>query len=320
MALSLNKLNIMNSSSQDIDGKWKVNLRPTVQGLLYAFVLLFMLWASVNYKNNLAYVFLFMLASLGITSILHAWRNLSYVEIKPATVEPTFAGEPVELQLRLQNDGSVRCENIQIYPGSLGLEPRQRIVEALPSGGSLLHSITLADTTRGLHQIKGVSLTSTFPLGIVKVARTYSVIIEYMVFPKPEGDLPWPALSTAEHSDEGGKLLGGDDYAGHHEWHEGESQRRIDWKAYARGKGLLVKEYTGGGTGRACFDFHSLPDIPLEVKLSQLSRWIVDANYEGLSYALRMPKEQIGPDIGKDHFYRCLRSLALYHSSKGETL
>jgi uncharacterized protein (DUF58 family) len=90
--------------------------------------------------------------------------------------------------------------------------------------------------------------------------------------------------------------------------------RHINWKAYAREAGLLVKQF---GTTRApelWISWHSTTERDTESRLSQLCRWLLDADAAGLAYGLQMPGLRIEPARGEAHRRHCLEILALHGS------
>jgi len=68
----------------------------------------------------------------------------------------------------------------------------------------------------------------------------------------------------------------------------------------------------GASAEAAVFDFDALDDLELEARLSQLCRWLLDAEARGGRYALRLPTLRIDADRGPAHLARCLRALALH--------
>ena len=59
-----------------------------------------------------------------------------------------------------------------------------------------------------------------------------------------EGELPLSLGPTDERSGGASVLgLGVDDYQGLKPWQPGDSKRRLHWKAFSRGQGLLVKDF-----------------------------------------------------------------------------
>ena len=66
---------------------------PSRQGLLFAVVLLVMLIGSINYSNNMGFMFTFLLGSLALVSILHSYRNLKGITLRAGrNPPPIFSG------------------------------------------------------------------------------------------------------------------------------------------------------------------------------------------------------------------------------------
>jgi uncharacterized protein (DUF58 family) len=105
---------------------------------------------------------------------------------------------------------------------------------------------------------------------------------------------------------------GADEWLSLRPFRDGDSPRQVDWKAYAREAPLLVKEYTQGASELRMFDLALLGDPDLEVRLSQLARWIVDAEAHGERYGLLLPGVQLSLDRGPEHRHRCLAALARF--------
>ena len=102
------------------------------------------------------------------------------------------------------------------------------------------------------------------------------------------------------------------DFAGLRNFRPGDSPRRVAWKAYARAGEVVVKQYAGTDVATHWFDWDSLAGLDVEQRLSQLCRWIVDAQGRGHAYGLRLPAERIEPNLGTRHRHRCLSALAFF--------
>jgi uncharacterized protein (DUF58 family) len=107
----------------------------------------------------------------------------------------------------------------------------------------------------------------------------------------------------------------GDDFAGVRPYILGESQRHIDWKAVARGQGLMTKQFSPEASGSLYLDLASAALAGLEDRLSQLALWVLEAERARRPYGLRLPSVEIAPSLGDLHFHRCLRTLALFSES-----
>jgi len=133
-----------------------------------------------------------------------------------------------------------------------------------------------------------------------------------MIYPRPHGSLPMPAHSGYKS---GARPRGGtdaDEWVGLRPFRDGDSPRQVDWKAYAREAPLLVKEYSPAGSELQLFDFAQLPDPDTEARLSQLARWVVDAEAHGERYGVMLPGVLLRPDRGPEHRHRCLAALAVF--------
>ena len=90
----------------------------------------------------------------------------------------------------------------------------------------------------------------------------------------------------------------------------GDSLSRVAWKRYGRGE-LLLKQFAGEGAPQLLLDFAAIPG-GTEQRLSQLAQWIVEAEAQGLSYALRLQQQYFDFGHGREQREACLRALALF--------
>ena len=73
-----------------------------------------------------------------------------------------------------------------------------------------------------------------------------------------------------------------------------------------------MKQFAGEGAPRLLLDVAAAKG-GTEQRFSQLAKWVMDADRQGLLYALRLP-----PDVffdfghGREHREACLRALALF--------
>lgn len=119
--------------------------------------------------------------------------------------------------------------------------------------------------------------------------------------------MPVPAVKSSDHGDMG---TGTDDFVGLRDYRPGDSLRRLDWKAFARERGLVVKQFGGDRAAQVSIDWDQLPVLEPELRLSLLCRQVLDAAEQGLSYGLRLPGVTLAAGHGEIHKHRCLESLA----------
>ncbi len=90
--------------------------------------------------------------------------------------------------------------------------------------------------------------------------------------------------------------------------------RAVDWKAYARERGLLTKRFSGRGTKKILIDWQQTNHLDnVEQRLSQLCLWVVEAEKQGMQYVLTLSANDNSQfDNGEIHKHRCLTTLAEY--------
>ena len=66
---------------------------PTRYGWLFVVVLLGMLMGSINYNNNLGFIFTFLLGSMMLISLVHSYRNIQGIKLDDIQARPVFASQ-----------------------------------------------------------------------------------------------------------------------------------------------------------------------------------------------------------------------------------
>ena len=75
---------------------------PGRQGVLFIFVLGLMWLLGTNYENNLILAAAFLLMSMMIVSVVHAFRNLAGLRFTAIGSQPVFAGDYVRFDVLLE--------------------------------------------------------------------------------------------------------------------------------------------------------------------------------------------------------------------------
>ena len=276
-----------------------------------------MLVGAMNYGNNMAYILCFLIFSLLVVAWLQTRNNIRGLEILSVQAKPAFAGSELEFVLQVRNNSSQK--RMAIYLAASGEESDLQIFgpfSLVPHSETELEILVPA-RKRGMFALDGVSFLTGFPFGFFRVWRTQRLNLPYLVYPQPAGSLSWPQAEAADDGidyADGHLSKGGDDFSGLRPYREGESQRHIDWKAVARGRPKAVKEFTGGGRIDLWFSWEVAGGVNLEGRISQLTRWVLEADQMNVEYGLRIPGTTIDPTSGSKHTRQCLRALALYGS------
>lgn len=286
-----------------------VYVLPSRPGMLYALVLLTMLVASINYALSLGYMLTFLLGAVGIVGLLHAFRNLSRLVLRPGRSEPVFAGQPAEFSLQLINPGRLERSAIRLVAPGMA---RHEVADLGP-GSEQLVRIALPTERRGWMTVPRMTIWTTYPLGLWRAWSWWQPAMKTLVYPTPETPsvpLPEQAIASADGSGTSGSE---DDIAAVRPYQPGDSPRRIAWKAMARTASdtLLTKQFDGGERGELLLDWYQLPpQLDAEAKISRLTRWVLDAEAAGARWAMTLPGQRIELDGGADHRARCLEALA----------
>lgn len=288
-------------------GQRQVYILPTRYGVLFAGMLLAMLAGSLNYGSNLGFLYTFLLAGIGLSTILETWRNLLGLQVHGGRAEPVFAGQEAWFSIELEN--ARRSQRPGIELGRQGQTPE--LVD-LPPLGRVQVRLRVSTQRRGVLALGRLTLATRYPLGLLRAWGYVEIPLDCLVYPRPiaGGTLP-PA--PGEGLDEQGDLgRGSDDFAGLRPYNPGDPPKHVYWKAAARGGELLTKQFGGNRGETLWLDWTEIPFGDDETRLSVLCRWVLLASEAGLSYGLRLPGAEITPDNSEQQRDRCLATLARF--------
>lgn len=280
---------------------------PTRYGVFFAFVLYSMLMGSINYSNSMGFLLTFLLAGLGLVGLLYTYRNLIRLKLTAGPVRSVFAGEPAEFPLYLETTGGRPSFRIGFDD-----DRPDPLLADVPVEGTKKIVIQRISRQRGYLSLDKIKVWSEFPLGLFRTWSWLAVESRILVYPKPGGTRQYPPASHLSSGTQNALLSGNDDFAGIRRYQPGDSPRHLAWKAMARGQDLLTKQFTDPAGNEIWLDWEVLTGMETEQKLSQLCRWILDLDYQGHSFGLRMPGTLIPPGQGEAHKAVCLEKLALY--------
>jgi len=285
----------------------KIHVRPTRFGHTFLFILAAMLVGSLNSNNNLGFLLTFLLGSMAAVSIWHTRRNLAGIKLTYIRAKPVFAGETAHFEVSLQKtDPAARAIDVRLtaeHPSSIDR------VDASPA------SVTVGIPTgrRGLLTPEPVELSTCYPFGLFKARVNLSHSAGCLVYPRPiDGSLKTVPGEPVTGTGSGQSGTGVDDFAGLKPYQPGDSLGQISWKAFSRGQGLLIKQFTGEAGRMLTIDWHAVKEPNLERKLSRMCGMVLNAHQAGLQFGLRLPKVAVTPARGENHLRACLAHLALF--------
>jgi uncharacterized protein (DUF58 family) len=294
-------------------GQRRVYILPTSAGLMFAVTLVLLLIGSINYNLSLGYILTFLLASIGVVSLLHTWRNLARVALRPAKARPVFAGDFARFHIVVENPGAHQRLSLAIRlagqsPVYFDVAPRD--AHDAEAG--------MPTARRGLLRPGRFRIFTAYPVGLFYAWANVELELHCLVYARPEpGYVPLPPAQAA--SGQGGASGAGDeDFAGLRNYHPGDSPRRIAWKAFARSDVFLTKQFSGNAASELWLNLADIPEaLGLEARLSRLTRWVIEAETAGQRFGLRLPGVEFEPEFGASHRDRCLQAIALFKPARG---
>ncbi|THF64215.1 DUF58 domain-containing protein [Pseudothauera rhizosphaerae] len=285
----------------------RIYVLPSAAGLAFAAALLVMLLASINYELSLGFALTFLLGGVGLASMVHAFRNLLHLEIRPLRSEPVFCGEPARFALLLENGREAA------RPALCLATAESAAMADVPAGDSTEAVVERPTTRRGWLPLGRVTVETRYPLGLVRAWSTVHPDLRCLVYPAPETDPPPLPLDGGTRDGNLRRAAGEDDFAGLRQHQRADSPRHIAWKAFARGGPLLVKQFSGSAGGEVALDWHALPPaLDEEARLARLAAWLLAAHGAGREFSLRMDDASLPRGGGARHLHEALKLLALH--------
>ncbi|WP_366043960.1 DUF58 domain-containing protein [Methylomonas sp.] len=273
--------------------------------MVFVVLVALVLLIAFVYNNNLAYMLGFLLASIFFVTILHSFNALSGLVVRAGANSPVFVGEKAAFNFVIHNPTNrqrlaldIRLQNIR----EISLKPHETQTVSLPMDAK----------KRGWLACNTLILSSGYPLGLFRAWSPLRFDSRVLIYPCPAKlDLAFPETAAGQ-GQQGQSKRGGDEFYGLKSYQSGDPIRQIHWKAYAKGRGLHSKQYAGTASTEFWLDYDETPGSDIEARLSQLCRWIIDAERAGFRYGLALPSVKLAPDNGSSHWQACLRELALF--------
>ncbi|GAB2189417.1 DUF58 domain-containing protein [Sessilibacter sp. MAH1] len=286
----------------------KLFILPTVAGWGYLLSTGLVWLAGTNYENNLALAFSYFLLAIFHVCILHTFKNLHQSEIRFLSATPVFCGESSEVNF-LFNPGRVDRYSVQFsWPkGSV-------VVEDFIKDTEKRITVYIPTEYRGWFKPPRLVIESRHPLGLWRCWSLVDLNVNILTYPKPLASGPMPQAITNKNEGKLHSIHGGEDFNSLREFRQGDSLKHVAWKQYARGQGMLTKNYSAFVDSRLWLDWDLLVGLDRENRLSRLTYLAVDAEKNNADYGLRLPGVELSPDRGQQHLNTVLKHLALFEA------
>jgi uncharacterized protein (DUF58 family) len=285
-----------------------IYILPTGAGLVFGGILILMLVGSLNYQNNLGLLFTFLATAIVLVSMHHAWFNLLGLGVTAWAGPPVFAGDPATFEMLISAETGRPRWDLRLSTAGHVAAPAD-----MESGAIASARLLLPTQRRGIRHLGRLTLETRYPLGLFRSWCYLETAAEVLVYPRPADQAPVP-MSTAAGREgvRGDRDPGADDFAGLRGYRLGDSPRQLDWKAYGRGRGLLVKQFGRDRSDRLWLDLEHLPPADIETRLSWLCRQLLDVTQSDQDFGLRLPGRELGLGRGEAQMHLCLGALARF--------
>lgn len=300
-----------------MDRKGRIYILPTGFGLLFIGGALLMILVGATYQNNLVNLLAFFMLSLIFIAMVQTHNNLKDITVETLEAENGYKDGQHVVTAVLTNTARDPRFNLEFsLRRKLAASIYENTQPLLPKGLVKLKASYPA-VMRGQYVLNDVKVHTVYPLGLFRAWIWLPNQTTYYVYPKPEGQLPFPRGTVGSESAEVQMAAkGGEDFAGHRRYENGDSLGHIDWKARARGRPLLIKEFNEGAPAPITLDWYQLDaNLDTEQKLSQLAQWVDEAVRRRAVFGLKIPERTIAPSQGLQHAQTCLEALAVHERS-----
>jgi len=295
---------------------------PSRPGLFFCATLLVLLLASINEQLSLGYLLTFLLGGAGLASMHSTHNNLQGLSLDLKPPAPVFAGDDVQLDLRLHNDGAARYGVGLQVKESMACGDLDRVAWTdVPAGGHAPLQLRFASVQRGLHELPELQVLSRFPLGLFRAWSVWRPAAQVWVYPRPEvAPPPFPVHAGAGEGQAQPSRLrqAGLELDGVRAYQRGDSMRQVLWKKAAlsldsvvQGAPLWVRDSQAQAAQELWLDWQDTAgQTDPERRLSRLCAWLLAAEAQQRPYGLRLDGQEWPPELGPGHQELCLQALA----------
>jgi uncharacterized protein (DUF58 family) len=299
----------------------RIYILPTRYGFIYIGGALTIILIGSAYHNNLVHMLAFFMLSLASVCAIQTFTNVKDTRVEAVETEGGFAGEEFIVQAIVANDAKQPRMNLEMRLRGLKAKTIYNGVHRIPPGGRFRIKSSYPAERRGRHGLKQIQISSVFPLGLFRAWTWCLVEAQYFIYPKLLGSAMVPMLG--ESGDQAGRMPApqqAEDFSGHRRYQTGDSYHHVDWKAFARGRSKMTKEFFDGQTGSIELSWNYLEGLEAEARLSQLSQWVEESRKRGLRFSLRLPAKKLPPGKGLPHAILCWEALAAYEPNKSRSV
>lgn len=314
-------------------------LELTTGGVIFSGIFVIVAFAAWNTGNNLLFLVFSLLASTLFVAWMAARASLRDLVVSARFPDHIFAGEPAPVIVTLRNTKRLLPSFSILVEARGPTEPepgarkrrraRLRFVKRtlayfmyVPHRAAAEQRVEQLFEKRGHVLITGFELSTRFPFGFFRRRRRLRARdVDIIVYPKPQPAsdelhlLPMNAGRLASF-----RRGAGHDLLSLRDYQPQDDLRHIDWKATARARQLIVREFTAEDERRVtiALDTRPMSGMDEQTFMERFERGVTVA----ASLVAHFIEERaevrlmLGAEAGRygsqtEHLYECLKRLAL---------
>lgn len=277
------------------------------EGAMFILLLFITFIAGTNYANNLVLGFCFLLGSLFIISIHYTFAHLAGLQIKLIDVSNATVGENVQVRIQVSSQSKQPHRQVRFsFDNNVSElnEPLQdKKIADLPLYTVLVHQIQeptiitiyLPTDKRGKFELPKLTITTVYPLGVLRAWAYVFFDGHGWVYPKPlayDSKASQFADSQKQETASMQTKSGQEDFEQLDSYVVGESLARISWSHLARGQGLLSKRFVDTVGQEQVLDYYQMPASTHEDRLSQLRFGVDKLSQEQIAFRMILPNDE----------------------------
>ena len=318
-----------------------LGLQVTAGGVVFVCIYTVVAFAAWNTGNNLLFLVFSVLSSTLFVALTAGRASLRDLVVTARFPDHIFAGDPAPVIVTVNNTK-------RLLPSfSVVVEARERDAAAAPRGlfrrarerkrvlayfmyvphrAKVEQRVEQTFPGRGRVLVTGFEISTRFPFGFFRQRRRLRARdVEIVVYPKPEGvgdELHLLPIDAGQL--EAQRRGAGHDLHSLREYQPRDDVRHIHWKASARQRRLIVREYTAEDERRVHVVLDTFveggpdADARFERAVTQAASLVAHFLEERAEVRLTDGGGESRYGVGREHLYACLRRLALVEPRPAE--
>ncbi|PIK15374.1 DUF58 domain-containing protein [Halobacteriovorax sp. JY17] len=279
---------------------------PTGLGFILGIIIFLAFIIAVTFGHPFSYFITFFSVAIVIVCAFHT--NYSIARLKTFYFRDEFIESGKECEISFEVSSKEVISAKAVFTRVDGSKKVRYSVISRES--SRLRSIIYRDRC-GVFKTPRIRIHTTYPLGLFRAWKYVEAKNNLIVYPKRiSGHESYSDTNIIQHSDTVFRqnLETKEEFLDHRRFRETDSWKHIDWKAYARGKGLLTKNFSGNESVVVTLEVRSSSSLDvLGLVTEELFR-----NYELSKDTIFVLDDEVISRGGNQlHLHKCLRVLSL---------